>query len=94
VTVRALVATSGRYIRHPAIADARIVAYNEETVTFYYQVRQGQYKVRRQETWPVLDFIHGVVRHIPPKQFKLVRYYGLYAPRQTERAIAYSDWQG
>jgi hypothetical protein len=26
----------GRYIRHPAIADARIVAYDGETVTFYY----------------------------------------------------------
>lgn len=75
----------GRYIRHPAIADARIVAYDGESVTFYYEVREGKYKVRRQETWPVLDFIHGVVRHIPPKQFKLVRYYGLYAPRQKER---------
>jgi hypothetical protein len=32
---------------------------------------------------PVLEFIHGVVRHIPPKQFKMVRYYGLYAPRKA-----------
>ena len=30
----------------------------------------------------MLEFIHGVVRHIPPKQFKMVRYYGLYAPRK------------
>jgi hypothetical protein len=70
----------GRYIRHPAIADARILAYDGTTVTFYYEDHDA---VRHHEVWPVLDFIHGVVRHIPPKHFKMVRYFGLYAPRQT-----------
>jgi hypothetical protein len=70
----------GRYIRHPAIADARILAYDGTTVTFYYDDHQG---VRHERTKPVLEFIHGVVRHIPPKQFKMVRYFGLYAPRKA-----------
>ncbi|MHB8628658.1 MAG: IS91 family transposase [Aggregatilineales bacterium] len=70
----------GRYIRHPAIADARILAYDGTTVTFFYE---GHEAVRHEQTWPVLAFIHGVVRHIPPKQFKMVRYFGLYAPRKA-----------
>lgn len=70
----------GRYIRHPAIADARIVAYDGERVTFYYEDRrQG----RQERTLPVVEFIYSVVRHIPPRQFKMVRYFGLYAPRKA-----------
>ena len=70
----------GRYIRHPAIADTRILAYDGARVTFYYGDRQG---TRHEQTLPVLAFIHGVVRHIPPKHFKMVRYFGLYAPRKA-----------
>jgi hypothetical protein len=72
----------GRYIRHPAIADRRIVGYDGERVTFTYEGHNGQ---RQERQMPVLAFIHGVVRHIPPKQFKMVRYYGLYAPRKASR---------
>ena len=70
----------GRYIRHPAIADARILAYDGTAVTFFYEDHEG---LHHEQTWPVLAFIHGVVRHIPPKHFKLVRYFGLYAPRKA-----------
>jgi len=72
----------GRYLRHPAIADSRIVAYDGEAVTFRYDERVKGGKVSREQTLPVLAFMHGVIRHIPPKQFKMVRYYGLYAPRK------------
>ncbi len=75
----------GRYIRHPAIADARIVGYDGEKVTFYYEKHSGQ---RQEVVLPVLEFIHGVVRHIPPKQFKMIRYYGLYAPRKSSKVKA------
>ena len=70
----------GRYIRHPAIADKRIVGYDGEKVRFCYKGRSGE---EREQEMPVLAFIHGVVRHIPPKQFKMIRYYGLYAPRKA-----------
>lgn len=70
----------GRYIRHPAIADTRILAYDGATVTFYYEDHQG---TRHEQILPVLEFMHGVVRHIPPKHFKMVRYFGLYAPRKA-----------
>lgn len=81
----------GRYIRHPAIANTRIVAYDGERVTFYYKDGDG---VRQERTLPVLEFIHGVVRHIPPKQFKMVRYFGLYAPRKAEKARALMQKMG
>jgi Putative transposase/Transposase zinc-binding domain len=75
----------GRYIRHPAIADARILAYDGEYVTFFYEDHEG---LRHEQTWPVLVFIHGVVRHIPPKHFKMVHYFGLYAPRKAAQVEA------
>lgn len=72
----------GRYLRHPAIADSRIIGYDGETVTFVYQAKVKGKKVWQKEILEVLEFIHSVIRHIPPKQFKMVRYYGLYAPRK------------
>jgi hypothetical protein len=67
----------GRYIRHPAIADKRIEAYDGERVTFSYKERNPKGgKVKKLKSKPVLAFIHGIVRHIPPKQFKMVRYMG------------------
>ena len=72
----------GRYIRHPAIADSRIVKYDGQTVSFVYRERGGK---KQEVTLPVLEFIHGVVRHIPPKHFKMVRYYGIYAPRKANK---------
>jgi hypothetical protein len=95
----------GRYIRHPAIADSRIIGYDGEQVTFYYEDHNDE---RHEVTLPVLEFIHGVVRHIPPKQFKMVRYYGLYAPRKASsvralmqkigqmlgRVVRKLDWRG
>lgn len=96
----------GRYLRHPAIADSRIVSYDGREVTYSYQVQEKGKKVRCEERLPVLDFMHGVIRHIPPKQFKMVRYYGLYAPRKSSavkqlmlrmgnllgRAVRHLDW--
>ena len=72
----------GRYLRHPAIADSRIVSYDGQEVTFSYHERDKGHKVNRKKTLPVLAFMHGVIRHIPPRQFKMVRYYGIYAPRK------------
>lgn len=76
----------GRYLRHPAIADSRILSYDGENVTFKYKDRsKSGKKIVQVKRLPVIEFIHGVVRHIPPKQFKMVRYYGLYAPRKKDR---------
>ena len=73
----------GRYVRHPAIANSRILAYNKEAVKFYYKDHQEQihYKIMLAN-----DFISAIIQHIPDKNFRLVRYYGVYS-RRKKRVI-------
>jgi len=69
----------GRYVRHPAIANSRIVAYNKEAVRFYWKDHDNKihYKIML-----VNDFISAIIQHIPEKNQKLVRYYGAYSRRK------------
>ena len=48
-----------------------------ETVTFHYNRHEDDKYI--QETIPALDFIKRLIRHIPEKHFKMIRYGGLYA---------------
>jgi hypothetical protein len=58
-------------------------------VTFFDEQRRSQgQKQKIFQQLPVLEFIHAVVCHIPPKQFKIVRYYGLYAPCKAKKLRA------
>lgn len=69
----------GRYIRHPAIAESRIVEFDPEEnkyVTFYYK---DDNKKKVYVTMTVNEFIEAVIKHIPEPNFKMVRWYGLYA---------------
>ncbi len=68
----------GRYIRHPAIANSRIVDYDGKTVTFWYERNEERFY----KTMDVEDFMRAVIGHIPDRQFKLVRYYGAYSRRK------------
>jgi ribosomal protein S27E len=69
----------GRYLRHPAIAESRISEFNVESnmVTFWYE-EHGEKKF---VTLPALEFIDRLVKLIPDKNLKLIRYYGLYSRR-------------
>jgi len=71
----------GRYVRHPAIANTRIVAYNGEAVKFYWKDHDDKihYKITL-----VHDFISAIIQHIPEKNQKLVRYYGAYSRRKKK----------
>ncbi len=70
----------GRYIRHPAIANSRIDFFDKEKgiVGFHYSDHE---KIRHNVVMPVDEFITALISHIPPKNFKLIRYYGAYARR-------------
>lgn len=74
----ALVTTNyiGRYTKRPPLAEARILAYDSKTVTFYYE---DWYYLKRpsQMTVSVEDFITRLIQHLPPKHFRLIRHYGL-----------------
>ena len=66
-----------RYTSRPAMAQSRILNYDGEYVTFYYERHEDNQRV--EETIHVFDFIKKLIVHIPNEHFKVVRYYGLYA---------------
>lgn len=67
----------GRYLGRPVIATSRIDQYDGDFVTFHYNRHEDDVLVT--EKVPVMDFIKRLIRHIPEKYFKMIRYYGLYA---------------
>lgn len=69
----------GRYVRHPAISNRRIIGYDGKTVTFTYE----EDKKRFQKTLPKFEFIRAVLQHVTESQFKVVRRFGLYARRSS-----------
>ena len=71
----------GRYLGRPVIATSRIDRYDGNFVTFHYNRHEDDKYV--QETIPVMDFIKRLIRHIPEKHFKMIRYGGLYARHRT-----------
>ncbi len=70
---------AGRYVRHPAIANGRIINCNNNEVTFYCTNNQQNKLVITKST---ANFIASLLQHIPPKQFKITRYYGAYSRNQ------------
>ena len=69
----------GRYVRHPAISNRRIIGYDGKTVTFTYE----EYRRKFQKTLPKFEFIDAVLQHVTESQFKVVRRFGLYARRAS-----------
>lgn len=66
-----------RYLGRPVIALSRIDSYDGDNVTFHYNKHEDNSFVRK--TLPAIDFIKLLIQHIPEKNFKMTRYYGLYA---------------
>ncbi len=74
----------GRYLGWPVIATSRIDSYDGDSVTFHYNRHEdNKYVV---ETIPAIDFIKCLIRHIPEKNFKTIRYGGLYARHRDRHA--------
>ena len=67
----------GRYLGRPVIATSRIDKYDGDFITFHYNRHEDDSYV--EETIPVMEFIERLIRHIPEKHFKMIRYGGLYA---------------
>jgi hypothetical protein len=70
-----------RYVRHLAIAESRLSEFNWllNTVTFWYRDEDGG--LRRSVMFGALEFIGKLVRLVPDRNLKLIRYYGLYSRR-------------
>lgn len=67
----------GRYLGRPVIASSRIDRYDGDFVTFHYNRHEDEQYV--QETIPVMEFIQRLIQHIPEKNYKMIRYGGIYA---------------
>ena len=82
----------GRYMSRPAIAESRIISWDDKEVKFWYEDSEtGKIET---VTMPILQFIGRLVSHIPEKQFKMVRHYGIYARnKRTLCRIAVKLWQ-
>jgi hypothetical protein len=73
----------GRYVRHPVIANSRIDWFDKDRdlVGFHYEDHN---KARHDLVMTTDEFITALIKHIPPPQFKMIRYYGAYA-RKTKK---------
>ncbi len=73
----------GRYAKRPCIAEAKIRSYDGETVVFVYKdkIMKEEAEVRLSAE----EFIGRLIRHIPEKGFRMIRYYGVYANRSGEK---------
>ncbi|MEI3302868.1 MAG: transposase [Lachnospiraceae bacterium] len=74
---RIVVKYIGRYLGRPVIAPSRIDKYDGEMVTFHYNRHEDEQYI--EETIPAMEFIQRLIRHIPEKHFKMIRYGGIYA---------------
>ena len=73
----------GRYLARPAIAEYRIIFFNSKIVRFWYQKPDS--KKRFTLTLSMEKFLGRILSHIPPKNFKMVRRFGLYSRRSKNK---------
>jgi hypothetical protein len=76
-----------RYLRGGPIKNARLVAWDGDSVTFTYRARQEEADAGpaspQRMTLPVADFLQRWLLHVPVPQTRTVRCYGLYQATQT-----------
>jgi hypothetical protein len=84
----------GRYLGRPPIAMSRIDKFDEEThmVTFHYLPHEPHEELNPGEpmfeTLHMLCFALRLIRHIPDRQFKMIRYAGLYSSTAQRSHLA------
>ena len=68
-----------RYAKRPVIAETRIKSFDDDNVSFSFKDRVTQKDTII--TLPVLDFIWKIIKHIPDKNFRIIRYSWIFANR-------------
>ena len=68
-----------RYAGKPAMAQSRIISYDYHTRTIEYWYQDHESGEQKTVKESVFKFMIKLIRHIPRPQFKMVRYYGIYA---------------
>jgi hypothetical protein len=75
----------GRYAKRPVIAETRLKSFDQNTVEFSYKDRSLEDEVLLK--LPVLEFIGKLVRHIPERNHRMIRYSGIFASRVKQKML-------
>lgn len=74
-----------RYLKKPPISEARIEYYDGLCIKFkYLDHRTKSFEIF---TIPILNFIERLIRHIPDKHFRSIRYYGFLSNRTRSKLL-------
>lgn len=78
----------GRYVHRIALTNNRILAIENDQVTFRYKQRR-QRKKKWQGGWrtmtlPAAQFMARFLQHVEPQGFHKVRYYGIWSPASRD----------
>ena len=65
-----------RYCGRPCISENRIINYDGNNVTFWYNAHEDE--KYHEVTVSAVNFIKMILRHIIPREFKTIRSYGFY----------------
>ena len=72
-----------RYVRHPPIGESRILGFDERRVRIKYEWDNEIHET----TVTTERFIEAMLSNIPPKWFRVVRWYGIYSNTQRVAAM-------
>ena len=76
----------GRYTKRPVIAETRIISYDGRYVQFNFKDHANNRDVNVKVS--TQDFISDIIRHIPDKYFRQIRYSGIFANRVKTRLLS------
>jgi len=69
----------GRYSKRPVMAETRLLHMDEHNIHFSYKDKDT--KKNTPMSLPIHEFIARLIRHIPEKNHRMIRYSGLFANR-------------
>jgi hypothetical protein len=76
---------AGRYVRHPPIAQHRILEITDQTVRFW--VKDKREKRRVEVSLLLEEFVARLAEHVPDRHRHAMRYFGLLAPAARARTF-------
>ena len=88
-----LVGYIARYIRHPPISNRRITDYNYDNDNVIIICKYGDTKIKYNVSFSIDEFITRIIKHIPPKHFKVIRHFGLYSRKKYVPNLVKRDKQ-
>ena len=74
----------GRYLARAPIAEYKIVSYDKEKVTFFFNDLSDN-KKKKYVTMDINKFVQQILIHLPPKNFKMINRFGFYGRNITDK---------